>query len=88
MNADELEELRSVLDDAALVFEDADQVALFHGRDNLGRWSLSDMVDGMLDVMESDEEADDMLDMSRHFAYLSRRIRQAVGDHVQTRGEP
>lgn len=88
MNADELEELRSVLDDAALIFEDADQIALFHGRDNLGRWSLSEMVDGMLDVMETDEEADDMLDMSRHFASLAKRIRQIVGDHVQPRGEP
>jgi hypothetical protein len=88
MNADDIEELRSVIDDAALIFEDADQIALFHGRDNLGRWSLSEMVEGMLDVMESDEEADDMLDMSRHFASLSRRIRQAVGDHVQPRGEP
>ena len=88
MNADELEELRGVLDDSALVFEDADQLAMFHGRDNLGRWSLSQMVDGMLDVMETDEEADDMLDMSRHFASLSKRIRQVVGDHVQTRGEP
>ncbi len=88
MNADELEELRSVLDDAALIFEDADGIALMLGRDNVGRWSLSEMVNGLLDVMETDEEADDMLDMSRHFAYLSKRIRQTVGDHVQTRGEP
>lgn len=88
MNADDLEHVRSVVDDSALVFEDADQIALFHGRENLGRWSLSAMVDGMLDVMATDEEADDMLDLSRSLAYIAKRIRQAVGDHVQTRGEP
>jgi len=88
LNADDIEELRGVIDDSALIFEDADQLALFHGRDNLGRWSLSEMVDGMLDVMETDEEADDMLDMARHFTALSNRIRQAVVNHDQTRGEP
>lgn len=88
MNADDIEELRGVIDDSALIFEDADQIALFHDGANLGRWSLSEMVDGLLDVMESDEEADDMLDMSRHFSHLASRIRAAVTDHEQTRGEP
>lgn len=87
MSPEPLEELRSLLDDAVLVFEESDRLTLMLGTDELGSWGLAEMIDGMLDAMGSDGEVDDMLDLSRHLSTLAKRIRAAVTDHEQTRGD-
>lgn len=88
MNPDVLEELRSHMDDAVLVFDDSDRLALLIGGDEISSWSLAEMIDGQLDVMASDAEIDDMLDLGRHLYRLAKRIQVAVKEHEQPRGEP
>lgn len=87
MSPDALEELQSFMDDAVLVFEDSDRLTLMLGCDSLGSWRLAEMIDGMLDAMQSEDEVDDVLDLGRHLHRLAKRIKAAVTDHEQSRGE-
>lgn len=83
MSDDDNDALRGLVDEAALTFDDHDslELVLVQGkRVVLGQWSLEDVVFRMLDDMALDAEADNMLAISRHLAYLSRVIKSAVAD--------
>ena len=74
-----IEDLQVALDDAAIVFTaDPDRVALMVGESELMTETLSNMVETLLDLMDTPEERDEMLWMASHFDSLSRRIKRAV----------
>ena len=76
------DELREALDEYELVFgEDFDELEL---RENDGEavtsWSLSTIVNRLLDIMSSASERDDMLHLARHFESLAKRIQKTIDD--------
>jgi hypothetical protein len=84
------DELLGVADNAVAHFgDDSDDIVIeLEGGLATIRLSLVELVDDALDVMATDQEADDMLDMARHFQFLAKRIKQTVEEHEQSRGEP
>lgn len=85
-----MEALRALVEDSTLTFDGSDSLELVTMDGNkrvvVGHWFLSDVVDSMIEAMGSHEEADDMLDLARHFAQLSKHIRVIVNDFNQPRG--
>jgi len=82
MNDEELDMVRSVLDDSVLNFtaDSADEMEISHNGEGLASWRLSEIVDGLLESMQSPRERDDMLALADHFAGLARRIRRVIAD--------
>lgn len=76
------EELAAALDDYQLVFsDDWDVLELTDdGAEPVASWALSTIVDGALDIMETAQERDDMLELARHFESLAKRIRRTIED--------
>lgn len=79
------DELAGYADDAVARFGDEADVLVVELADGavMMRFSLSQLVDDLLDVMQTESEVDDMLDMARHFASLSKRISKAVSEYTE-----
>ena len=79
----DLNELRDTLDEYSLVFAsgDWDELELIQpGIQPIGSWRLTEIVDGLIEVMASPGERDDMLALADHFSGLAKRIRRVVAD--------
>lgn len=91
LTPEETEDLRALVDDASLIFVDSTTLELVWmdggKRVALGSWRLSDIVDAALEVMQTEQEADDMIDLSRHLTTIAKRIRNVTDDYNQPRGD-
>jgi len=79
----ELEELRDWLEDSSLNFapHDWNHLRLISPEgEPVGSWRLSELVDGLIEIMATPEERDDMLDLANHLGGMALRIRRVIDD--------